>query len=1021
MSTRLRKRNRIEDSDESDSLPVRSSPKRKKRRRSLQSSQSDDDPDPKPKKKKKRKKSKKEKDSNGDSPRRTPSKPKALKLTTSKPRKKKQKLSPSQVLSPSTQSNVPSDTDSATKPKLETTQSDPPKAKPKKNKLKKTNSSSHDIRNFFSTSPSKQIVRECTAEQYFGSLSKKSKPNFANLSKQSKKAKALTAAESTHKSKKSKVAEQEKDSDSDIELPEHKPLPRRKKTPTPTPTPSASPKPKSIDCDDSKMSAAMKSTTTKLDKLSVASSTSKPMAKPKASRKRKLDEITSDANDNANDTLNSRSQSTSTTTNSSSRASSGEPAAKKKKWTPGFKRRDDPPLRGQTMIPMANPYCLSGMRFVITGQLPSLTRDEASDLIKQYGGRVTGSVSGMTRYLLAGDEAGESKLKKAADKKVSVISEADFLKMLGSLPAGKEPTTKPKTKRRPSSSTSRSTSQTPVDDGLSSPAKPGELFVDKYAPRTSAQLIGNAKCIADLRRHLLNFEHIASDAKAKKRGVLLSGQPGIGKTSAVKVIAKELGYDVVEFNASDTRSKKSLKAHMSQSLNNCRMTDFFGAKVKTSKSPAKAKRKSDRQKNVIVMDEVDGMSSGDRGGMQELVGYIKVSKVPIICICNDRNSPKVRTLANYCLDLRFRKPTAQQISRRLVDIARREGFMCDVPSIQKLAEGTNGDIRQILHLLQFWSNDESSGTNSRELSFSAVKARLGGAMKDATLGPWDVTPRLFSQNGYSIIDGLDLYFTDFSLIPLMVQENYLSTGNYLRRPVSEVHLRSMSEAALSIADGDLIDARIRASQQYAALPYHGVLSSIKPAKYAAQMGRLSGRIGFPAWMGKNSGRKKCQRLFGELAVSVSGSVGSGTVTSNDVALDLLEVLREMLVTPMGRSDGAERVGEVVEFMKEYGLSREDWDTLVTCGEFGRGGVKIATRVKSAFTRRCNKELSNVGGVAKKKGKGGGKADVNDLKLAGEEEVVESSEEQEGVEADGRIKMKKSKKKAVKKTTKRKRK
>ena len=51
------------------------------------------------------------------------------------------------------------------------------------------------------------------------------------------------------------------------------------------------------------------------------------------------------------------------------------------------------------MIPMANPYCLQGMRFVITGQLSSLTRDECGDLIKQYGGRVTGSVSDMTRYI----------------------------------------------------------------------------------------------------------------------------------------------------------------------------------------------------------------------------------------------------------------------------------------------------------------------------------------------------------------------------------------------------------------------------------------------------------------------------------------------------------------------------------------------------------------------------------------------------------------------------------------------
>lgn len=48
--------------------------------------------------------------------------------------------------------------------------------------------------------------------------------------------------------------------------------------------------------------------------------------------------------------------------------------------------------------------------------------------------------------------------------------------------------------------------------------------------------------------------------------------------------------------------------------------------------------------HVLIMDEVDGMAGNeDRGGMQELIGIIKASKVPIICLCNDRQSAKVRS------------------------------------------------------------------------------------------------------------------------------------------------------------------------------------------------------------------------------------------------------------------------------------------------------------------------------------------------------------------------------------------
>ena len=72
---------------------------------------------------------------------------------------------------------------------------------------------------------------------------------------------------------------------------------------------------------------------------------------------------------------------------------------------------------------------LSGLTFVITGTLPSMKRDEAAQLIEQNGGKVSGSVSSKTSYLLAGDDAG-SKLKKAQDLNVKIISLQEFLKML---------------------------------------------------------------------------------------------------------------------------------------------------------------------------------------------------------------------------------------------------------------------------------------------------------------------------------------------------------------------------------------------------------------------------------------------------------------------------------------------------------------------------------------------------------------------------------------------------------------
>ena len=75
--------------------------------------------------------------------------------------------------------------------------------------------------------------------------------------------------------------------------------------------------------------------------------------------------------------------------------------------------------------------CLAGNTFVLTGTLPTMSREEATAKIEAAAGKVSGSVSKKTDYVLAGEEAG-SKLEKAQKLGVKIIDEAEFLKMCGS-------------------------------------------------------------------------------------------------------------------------------------------------------------------------------------------------------------------------------------------------------------------------------------------------------------------------------------------------------------------------------------------------------------------------------------------------------------------------------------------------------------------------------------------------------------------------------------------------------------
>jgi replication factor C subunit 1 len=126
------------------------------------------------------------------------------------------------------------------------------------------------------------------------------------------------------------------------------------------------------------------------------------------------------------------------------------------------------------------------------------------------------------------------------------------------------------------------------------------------------------------------------------RAALISGPPGIGKTSAARIVCAQLGYEVIEQNASDVRNKGAIEnAIKDLSLN--KSLDYFSvAGVKKAESNenvlASAIGGLATQKSVIIMDEVDGVGAGDRGGIAALIKVIKNCKTPIICICNDRQS-----------------------------------------------------------------------------------------------------------------------------------------------------------------------------------------------------------------------------------------------------------------------------------------------------------------------------------------------------------------------------------------------
>ena len=218
-------------------------------------------------------------------------------------------------------------------------------------------------------------------------------------------------------------------------------------------------------------------------------------------------------------------------------------------------------------------------------------------------------------------------------------------------------------------------------------------WTERYRPTTLSEVRGNNKARDKL-------EEWARTWDDHREPVVLHGAPGVGKTSAAHALANDLGWEVVELNASDQRTGDDIERFAGRASRNATLAGSVGGGDASGGDGSGGRQ-------LIVLDEADNIHHQyDRGGKRAVTELLKGASQPIVLIANEYYDMS-NGLRNAAREIEFRDVSARSIVPVLRDILRKEDIEFDEEALERIADDNDGDLRAAVKDLQVTAEDRS--------------------------------------------------------------------------------------------------------------------------------------------------------------------------------------------------------------------------------------------------------------------------------------------------------------------------